>query len=266
MYVPNFIRQYTRLQQLASLPIVALLAVASVFVWQGVGVAVLLAALALWFVLKLLGEAEEQSERIIDLEETQSGFVDLEARASELEAEKAYLEQQLAAPSLGVANFLHALDDQANRLEVVEKHRKLKEIGQGEFVVSAISQDGNGGLVIRAHVDESPSIALGEQGVLVHRRSGELWGFGSITSASDTIVQTKIDQEHLNGGALDYALGREAVEPSSLVLRLAGLCFDTYKEMSDDTIREMHQSIRALAKEVAQKLETEMQEKGGGTL
>jgi hypothetical protein len=250
---------------LSGIPIVGLLAVASVWVWGWVGVVVLVIALAIWFLLKLLDESKSQQGRIRELEGTGSRLVGLESELAKAGSECDSLRQELAAPSMGVGRFLHALDDQASRLELVEKHRSLLGHGQGEFLVSAVSPDGNGGLVVRAHVDSTPTLALGEEGVLIARDTGQPLGFGEITSTSGTIVQILIDDRHLEGTILEKLEDGEAFEPNRLLVRLSGLCFDTYKDLSDATISEIHEAVRNLANSVAEKLKSELRIEGNSS-
>lgn len=263
MFVPDFLKEYSQLQRLAGIPIVGILAVASVSVWGKAGTIVLVAALMLWSILKLLGEVKDQSGRIKELETAEGSLLDLSAALASIEDERDRLQQELAAPSMGVGNFLHALDDQVSRLGLVEKHRKLLKLNEGEFLVSAISPNGEGGIMVRAHVDSTPSLALGEEGVLMHLQTGSAWGVGEVTSAGETIVQTEISSNHLDGNALESISGGEVIEPNRFVLRLAGLCFDTYKDLSDAAIAELLQSIRSLATEIAEKLKAELQEEEG---
>jgi hypothetical protein len=238
-----------------------LLAVAAVWVWKAVGLVILAFALLLWLVMKLWGEAGELSEASSLEAAMADTAMALEGELAEAENLRESLERKLSAPSMGLGAFLHALDDQTARLELVEKHRVLHKEGLGEFLVSAISSDGADGLIVRAHVNETPTLALGEECVLIQRVTAGLVGVGRVSSSStSTMIQVPIGSDRINDGA-DY--GELPSEPDAFVLKLSGLWMEPYKDLSDGTINEALDAIRHLAKSISENLTTDLNDEGG---
>lgn len=259
MFVPEFIRAYSGLKQAAGIPVTLMLAVAAVWVWGVGGLIVLAFVLCLWLVMKLWGEAEDLDRQVTGLTIEVANVSTLRDDLAEAQSEREDLERRLSAPSMTLGGFLHALDDQTGRLELVARHRVLRQQGVGEFLVSAVSSDAAGGVIVKAHVDQSPTLALGEECVLIQRATARIVGVGTISPGSaDTMIEVSISFDQLD----DAAIGDYGSEPDAYLLKLSGLCMEPYRDLSDQTISEALSAIPGLAKSISKNLKRDLKEEG----
>lgn len=125
MHIPEFIKEQSRAKKLAALPTVGVLAVATIWALGTVGGLFLALALILWLIINLLDELGHRVDEVDELQEYQEENIELQVALTNAESERDALRQEATEPSLSLSEFLHALDDQASRIELVAKHRAL---------------------------------------------------------------------------------------------------------------------------------------------
>jgi hypothetical protein len=253
-YVPETVRDYYRDPlRLSGAPfaVIALAGALWVLSWWGLLVAAM--AITVSVLIRTWGEAKSQAERIADLDAVQVERDDLRTEVARLETESDGLRRQLAAPELALPNFVHAADSQIEQINIVRKHRQLREKGASDWPVISVSAAQETVVRFVAHATDSVEFA-DEPVVVLERHSGIVVAVGRAAPSTDLTLEVEVEFTALPTPLQEQYLADSKLDPADFVLRLLGLELRPLADLSDGELADLREKLRQTTEAAAKAL------------
>lgn len=255
MYVPDSIKDYYREpKRLSGLPAYVVLGVASVWTWAVWGVVALVVAMLLGVIIRLWGECRALSNQVEEAARLRGDLATLEGENARLEAEATRLRRELDSPSLELPHLVHAADDQLTRLRAVTKHRKLRQDGLGEWIVTSIASADPAFIRVTAHADRDAGLAAGEPALLVEVSGDEPVGGGEIAPTAGGHIELRIPLANLAEHLQEAVVNRAPLSRERFLVRLAWLHVEPYRSLTNEEIEALIGHLDALSGDITQSL------------
>ena len=271
MYIPPVIK--TRIAgpgALLTLPLLVVLAIASVAAWGWwglfwLGLATGLGAIgALWWESALLtkraakadadfgGAEKTTAAAVAERDQLRTERRGLLNRSARLEERLAEIEAEQRSPELSPRKLLHSIEAQIKELDLVQKHRRLAaDVGSLHWPAVSVSREENEDVVVVvAHIGGGGERLAAEPVCLLTGQPARVVGRARVSTADPREITVSFRRRDIRSGA--RALFRSTLtEPDSFSIALLGIEATPFRDLSDEEIGELHQTLTDLSSAIS---------------
>jgi hypothetical protein len=238
LYIPKSVRAYwNEPSRLSNAPFAIIALGASLWLLHWWGLLVAAFAISVSVLIRVWGEAKtndrELEAKTAELRSADGVRDQLHDEVVALEVTVAELRERVAKPELGLPQLLHVVARHIERIDLVRKHRAMRDAGTSEWPVTTITL-GDPTVVFSA---EAPGAAIlaGETVWIIERATGRPLGAGNIVPASESRIEIQSEFGALPDAVQEQAARQQELDPGDFFLQLAGLTFTLWRRSRTKT-------------------------------